>query len=321
MFLAYVIEPVVRLAERPVRVGGRLRSLPRGLAILCVYVLLVAGAATAVALLLPAATQQVNDAIAGAPGYGQSFRSWERGWTRYYDALRLPAELRDGIDRSAVAAGTASVDSLRRGVMMLAGGVSYVPWLILIPVLAFFLLRDAAGFRTALEGAVPIAARPRAQQLIADVNTTIAAYIRAQLLACAVVGSLCGVAFSALGVPYAVLLAILAAALEFVPLLGPLALAIFAAVVSALHAPALVLPVLGFLAVLRLVEDYVIYPRLIGRHIHLHPVAIIIAVLAGVELGGAAGIFVAVPLVAVGSVVTRHGWHWTRAEAVEGVQL
>ena len=311
MFFAYAIEPVVRFAERPVPVGGRLRVLPRGLAILCVYVLLLAAAATAVSFLLPTATQQVNDAIASAPGYEQSFRSWERGWTRYYDHLRLPAELREGIDRSAVAAGTASVDYLRGGVMFLAGGVAYLPWLILIPVLAFFLLREAGRLRGVLEGAVPVGARPRAHRLIEDVNTTIAAYMRAQLLACVVVGSLCGVAFSMLGVPYAVLLGILAAALEFVPLFGPVALAVFATVVAALRAPALALPVLGFLAVLRVVEDYVIYPRLIGRHIDLHPIAIVLAVLAGVELGGAVGIFVAVPLLAVGSVMTRHWWHWT----------
>ena len=61
---------------------------------------------------------------------------------------------------------------------------------------------------------------------------------------------------------------------------------------------------------LRVVEDYVIYPRLIGRDIHLHPLVVILAVLAGVELDGIAGIFIAVPVVALATVAARHWLEW-----------
>ena len=70
---------------------------------------------------------------------------------------------------------------------------------------------------------------------------------------------------------------------------------------------------LGSAAVLRIVEDYVIYPRLIGRHIDLHPLVVILAVLAGAELGGIAGIFVAVPVVALVMVAARHWLEWRSA--------
>jgi predicted PurR-regulated permease PerM len=72
----------------------------------------------------------------------------------------------------------------------------------------------------------------------------------------------CGIGFAVLGTPYSVLLGVLAGALEFIPLVGPLLLAIIASIVGALHAPILVPWTIGFLAVLRLVGDYVIYPRL-----------------------------------------------------------
>ncbi len=70
-----------------------------------------------------------------------------------------------------------------------------------------------------------------------------------------------------------------------------------------------------FLAVLRVVEDYVIYPRLIGRDIHLHPLVVILAVLAGVELDGIAGIFIAVPVVALVTVAARHWLEWRERDA------
>jgi hypothetical protein len=126
-------------------------------------------------------------------------------------------------------------------------------------------------------------------------NATLTAYIRAQLLACVLVGSLCGLVFAALGIPYSVLLGVLAGVLEFIPLVGPLLLAITASIVAALHAPILALWAVAFLGVLRMVEDYIVYPRLIRRGILLHPLAIIVAVLAGAELDGVPVHYVAAP--------------------------
>ena len=113
-----------------------------------------------------------------------------------------------------------------------------------------------------------------------------------------------------------ILLGVFGGVLEFVPLVGPLVLAVSAAVIAALHAPILAFWVCGFLATLRVVEDYMIYPRLIGHGLHLHPLAVVVAVLAGVELDGVAGIFVAVPVIAVVSVAARHWLEWHGADDI-----
>jgi predicted PurR-regulated permease PerM len=72
--------------------------------------------------------------------------------------------------------------------------------------------------------------------------------------------------------------------------------------------------VVGFLGSLRMVQDYVIYPRLVGRRLHLHPLAVIVAVLAGLELNGVVGMFLAVPVMAVGSVVVMHAIGWREGD-------
>lgn len=134
--------------------------------------------------------------------------------------------------------------------------------------------------------------------------------MRAQLIACVIVGVLCGAGFALLGSPYAVLLGVLAAVLEFIPLIGPFVVAVVAVVIAALNDPMRAVWTAVFLVVLRMAEDHVIYPRLIGRNIHLHPLVVILAVLAGVELDGIAGIFIAVPVVALVTVAARHWLEW-----------
>jgi predicted PurR-regulated permease PerM len=320
---AYVIAPLVQLAERPIRIAGRPRCcLSRVAAVALVYVLMAGIVSGGVALLLPSATQQVNDMISRAPAYAESIMTWEHGWSRYYERLRIPLELRHSIDQFVLAADNAIIEYARGLLMALVGALSYVPWLVLIPILAFFLLKDAASFRRTIVTALPYAIRLRGHRLFEELNATLAAYIRAQLLACVLVGSLCGLGFAVIGIPYPVLLGVLAGVLEFIPLVGPLLLAIVASIVGALHAPVLVLWAVGFLGVLRLVEDYVIYPRLIRRGIQLHPVAVIVAVLAGAELDGVAGVFLAVPAVAIASVVCRHWMEWrSDDDVVDGTFL
>ena len=306
MFLAYSIAPLVELAQRQVSLRGRRRRLPRAAAVAVVYLLLAGGVALGLALLWTSAAQQLSDAIARVPMYTESFRASEHGWTRYYERLRIPIELRHGIDQSVLGAGDATVAYARGSLLAVVGVLSDIPWLVLVPVFAFLMLKDATDIRRAILTTLPHDVQLRGHRLFAELNATLAAYVRAQLIACLVVGTLCGVGLALLHNPYAILLGVFAAVLECIPLIGPLVVAVVAIAVAALAGPMFAVWTAVLLAVLRVVEDYVIYPRLIGRNIHLHPLAVILAVLAGAELGGIAGILTAVPVVALATVVWRH---------------
>ena len=82
MFLAYVLAPLVEFLERPIRLAGRARRLPRAVAIAAVYVALAGTVAVGAAFLWPRAADQIDEAIASAPKYTESFRTWEHGWSR-----------------------------------------------------------------------------------------------------------------------------------------------------------------------------------------------------------------------------------------------
>jgi predicted PurR-regulated permease PerM len=89
-------------------------------------------------------------------------------------------------------------------------------------------------------------------------------------------------------------------------LVGPLVVALGAALVTSFHSINQAVWVLVFLGALRIAQDYVVFPRLVRRGIHMHPLGVILAILCGAELGGMAGIFLAIPAVAVLSVLHRH---------------
>jgi predicted PurR-regulated permease PerM len=190
----------------------------------------------------------------------------------------------------------------------------------LIPILSFFLLNDADDFRRSALQMLPRGRwRWRGDEFFQDVNSTLAAYIRAQLTACLLIGTICTLGFIALGVPFPLVLGVIAGMLEFIPLVGPLVVAIMATLVTSFSPDTSTysaLWVLLFLGVLRIVHDYSIYPKLVGQGVHLHPLAVILAILAGHEMAGVAGIFLSIPVIAVATVSYRH---WLEHRGSEGL--
>ncbi len=101
--------------------------------------------------------------------------------------------------------------------------IVYVPWLILIPILGFFLLKDAEAFRRSALLMLPRGRwRWRGDEFFQDINSTLAAYIRAQLTACLFIGVVCAIGFTVLGLPGGLVMGFMAGVFEFVPLVGPL---------------------------------------------------------------------------------------------------
>lgn len=120
------------------------------------------------------------------------------------------------------------------------------------------------------------------------------------------IGSVCFLGFYILNLNYALLLGIMAGILEFIPLVGPLIVALTAITIGAFYSPWQALYVAVFLFVLRMLQDYVFYPRIVREGIHLHPLAIILSVLAGEQIGGITGVFLSIPVVALVTVLLKH---------------
>ena len=318
IFFAYLVAPLVEFLCRPIHISGRKFAIPRPLAIIFSYLIIVAVVVLGIYLLAPRVGSQFPEFAAQARAYWTSVGVRTQSWVEYFRSHQMPDRLIDAIN-SAILALVERVSQTASAVLISMGGwLAYIPWLILIPVLSFFLLKDVDTFRRSALQMLPRGRwRWRGDEFFQDINSTLASYIRAQLLACLFVGVVCTIAFTVLGVPNPLVLGVIAGVFEFVPLAGPLLVAVLAAAAAVLHGGGFsAFLVLVFLIVLRIVEDYIVYPRLIGQGIHLHPLAVIVAILAGAELAGVAGIFLAIPVVAILTVSYRH---WLEHRGSEGL--
>lgn len=315
IFFAYLVAPLVEFACRPFNVRGRTHVLPRALAIGVVYLLIFGSLGIGGSVLLPQLGTQLAQFAQQAPTYLESMRARALDWTIYYEQYRLPAAVRDAINNSVTRATELAWRYATEGVgSILVRALGYLPWLILIPILAFFLLKDSASFRASALQLLPQGRwRGRGREFLQDMNRTLALYIRGQLIACLLMGIVCTIGFSLIGLRYALLVGIVAGLLEFIPLVGPLVVAVLAVIIAGFSSVKQAVAVALFLGLLRIVEDYVVYPRIIGQGTHLHPLAVIVAVLCGAELAGMAGVFLAIPTAAIMSVCYRH-WLEPRRE-------
>jgi predicted PurR-regulated permease PerM len=176
---------------------------------------------------------------------------------------------------------------------------SYAIYLVIIPILAFFFLKDGRNVRAhVLE---MIEAGPRRHlldEIMVDIDLLLAHYMRALFGLSLAAFTAYGIFFSILGIQYSLLLAAIAAMLEFIPIVGPLTAAVIIVVVAAVSSTH-VLAVLIFLSIYRVIQDYVIAPNLMGRGVELHPLLVLFGVFAGAEIAGIPGTFLSVPVLAL----------------------
>ena len=317
IFFAYLVSPLVEFLRRPRTIGGRNVAMPKVAAIVAAYLLILTVVVVAIYAVLPSLSNQYPEFATQAREYWKSLGERTQPLIDYSRSGRLPPKLveaaNNAIPKVVDKIGATTTEFFSAAL----GYVVYIPWLILIPILAFFLLKDAESFRRSALLMLPRGRwRWRGDEFFQDINSTLAAYIRAQLTACLFIGIVCAIGFTLLGLPGGLVMGVIAGVFEFVPLVGPLTVAIMAAILAILHAgPFNAFLVLLFLGVLRIVQDYAVYPRLIGQGIHLHPLAVIFAILAGEKLAGVAGIFLAIPAVAILTVSYRH---WLEHRGSEG---
>ncbi len=303
----YLIAPLVDFFEFSVGIGRARLRVPRAMAIIIVYLLIACAVAFALEKVGPLLSEQLSAFFENMPDYARRLDQYAKQLLALPARYRLPAAWRDSLAEGANAAVTGLLNWLQEVALKTVRLTPYLLWFVLIPVLGFFFLKDAKSISDRFLSTLPAAdARYRVATFLNDVSGAMAGYIRAQLLACLMVGVVVGLGLWLLGLPYPLVFGVVAGLFEFVPLVGPLSLGASAVLVASFHSWRNAFLVFAFLAVYRVIHDYVIYPRLIGHGVEVHPVVVILAVLSGAELGGVIGVFLSVPVAALLIVCLRH---------------
>ena len=302
--LAYLGDP---LADRLQRLG-----LGRNWAATIVFVVLLLVFIGVLLLLIPLIARQVENLIQNLPRYG----AWaqDTAWPWLQTRLHLDPHALDS-DR-LLAMLKAHMDSVGGMATLVLGkltssGLGIALWLtnlVLVPVVAFYLLRDWDRLVATIDRMLPRSIQPTIAHLARESDAILGAFVRGQLLVMLALGAFYGSGLAVMGLSVGPLIGMVAGLLSFVPYLGFI-IGFVAAIIAALVQFgdwAHVLMVCGVFVVGQLLEGYVLVPKLVGDKIGLHPVAVIFAVMAGGYLFGFLGVLLALPAASVILVLLRY---------------
>ena len=298
LLFAYLLNPLVGLVERftPKQVSPRV-------ALAIVYLVLV-GAIVALAITLGSRiVEEANSLAEKLPGL-MTNRSW-------IDRIPLPQWL-EPVRARIVELLQTQFENGGRGLLpyigrlggQLVSGAKYILYIVLIPILAFFFLKDGREIRDdVVVSLVNEDRRPIVDNILEDINLLLGEYIRALVLLSLASFTASSLFLGLSGAPYAVLLAGVAALGEFIPVVGPAAAAIIILLVTGLSGYTHLLLYILFWILYRLVQDYALSPYLMGRGINLNPMLVLFGVLAGDQIAGVIGMFFSVPVIATLRVI------------------
>ena len=174
---------------------------------------------------------------------------------------------------------------------------------VIIIFVSFYLLKDGLTIKLWLADLFPHTARRRVLRLFDTLLIALRAYICSQIVMCVITGLVVFAYFKLMGLPYASVFALLSGISEFVPVLGPTVASTLGTLMTAAAMRELTVQTVLFYVALTQVNHNIVYPALVGKSLHLHPVAIILGVVFGGELLGAAGMFLAVPFIVIVKIV------------------
>ncbi len=188
----------------------------------------------------------------------------------------------------------------------LAAPASHIWWLILIPILSLFFLKDGESMAA---GMVELGHDPHEKVTLAgivtDVNIMLGSYIRSQIILSSLTLVAYTVFLSVMRVPYAFILGPLAGVFEFIPVVGPAIAALSVFLIAVLSGYPHLVPLFLFLGAWRLIQDYVNAPKIMGKSLEITPLVQIFGVLAGGEIGGIVGALISVPVIAILRILWR----------------
>jgi predicted PurR-regulated permease PerM len=279
-------------------------GVPRGLAVLLIYLLFAMLLAGLGVLAVPALIDELGQLLSTLPEKYSALLTWLRDSD--LRVLRLVGQRLLPFESLPATVSLLTPESVRGIFGLTTGVLALLTWVVTVLAVAFYWTLDVPRLERLVLSMLPVARRPRVLGAWREIESKLGAYLRAQGIAMLVVGTASGIGYVLIGLPNPLALAVLAGLFEGVPLLGP----ILAAVPALLAALALgttpVLLTLGWSTLVQLIESNVLVPRLMSHAVGVSALVSLVAILAFGSTYGILGVFIAVPLAAVVQVVLDH---------------
>ncbi len=302
LVVGYLLDPLADRLEA--------RKCPRGLAAALIVGAFLAVLAAVIVILAPVLSAQVTDLVGRLPGYLDRLRDFAEPLIAQVRANLTESQLEQLQEFGGNFAGDIAgwVGTVLKG--MVGGGAVLLQVLslaVIMPVVAFYLLRDWDRIVAHLNDLLPRGAADTIREQVREIDNRLSGFLRGQALVCLILGTIYAVGLTAVGLDFGLLVGMGAGLISFIPYFGT-AVGLVTGLGLALAQFSDWLPialVAGVFALGQVLEGYVLTPKLVGERIGLHPVWVLFALMAGGVLFGFTGILLAVPAAAAIGVVVR----------------
>jgi predicted PurR-regulated permease PerM len=301
IFLSYLLEPAVDAMEN--------RGMNRAIAVSLLFVVIIGALALAFFLLSDRLMTEMQNLIAGSnlQDPQKLIDQFRANLEASFPSL-AQTKIFERLAENVSAYGSTFLSTSMESFAHLLGALGHM---IIIPFIVFFFLKDSRQLKKLIVEMMPNRAYEMALSLIHKISLQLGRFIRGQLTDSAIVGLMIVIALLILDLRYAVFIGILAGLANMIPYLGPIVGGIPAVLVSVMDngdfsgVPSIILA----FAVIKIIDDVIVQPTVVSKSVELHPVLVILAIIAGGNLGGVFGMIVAVPLTSI-IKVTISILHW-----------
>lgn len=305
-FITYLLHPIVEKLHE--------KGLHRGLAIFLIYFLFFGGIGFGIYKGIPAFISQVRDLADSAPILAEQYRNWINELQSH--TRKWPDGLQEKINDGIIGFETRLNSLLTIIVDSLLNFLNFAFAIMIIPFIAFYMLKDFTVIKRAVWYITPKSWRRKGTRFLRDIDESLGSYIRGQLFVCLIIGSLSSILFWIFHLKYPLLLGMIIGVTNVIPYFGPIIGAIPAVIIAATGSVKLVIITIVIVFGLQFLEGNILSPYIVGKSLHMHPLMIMIALTAGGEIGGIIGMIIAVPVLVVLKVSILHAKnHFAREKA------
>jgi predicted PurR-regulated permease PerM len=295
-FITYLLHPLI--------VNIHSHNIPRPLAILIIYILFFGGLAVAIYKGVPQILIQIREFGNNVPDLFEKYRGWSN--LVHAQTQQLPDGLHERVEQSLVSVEEAIASTLSSIISTLKGIINYMLIIALIPFIVFYMLKDFELIKKSAWYLTPRRFRRPGIRFLRDIDQSLGNYIRGQLFVCLIIGLLATIGFWLIEMKYPLLLGTIIGVTNVIPYFGPIIGAVPAVLIAITISKKMVLWVGVIIFSLQFIEGNVLSPLIVGKSLHMHPVFIMFALLAGGEIGGIVGLILAVPMLAILKVTILH---------------
>jgi predicted PurR-regulated permease PerM len=307
IILAYLLNPIVQLFER--------RKIKRIYCVLFVYLIFLMLILLFAFILAPRLVKDIKVLLENLPKHSSQIQIMINDFQNSYINSNLPQGIKDVIDESIINLQDLIIVTLQSVLDSVLNIFSKILNVIIVPVIVFYLLKDAEYFRKQSMLLLPKKHRSKAILLFRDIDNAFGKFIRGQIIIAMFIGLLTTTALSIIHVKYAVFLGLFAGLANIIPYFGPIIGLVPTVIFALFDSPSKALYAAASFILIQQIESGILTPKIIGESVGVHPVYVILSLFIGGKLVGIAGMILAVPVLVAIKLTVRHLLRYIKHEA------